>query len=128
MVKKYSVLIVDDEPGIRESLADFLEDQGWQAYRAGSAEEALRIVSGHSLDAALVDIRLPGTQGDAFIIKANQINSSLCYIVTTGSPDYLLPIGKDKLPRTSNKVLRKPIWDLFDVERALIEHIRTSKG
>src|SRR5437762_13889305 len=60
---KYSVLIVDDEEGIRKSLASVLEDEGYAAEAVGSAEAALQKLADRRFDLVLLDIWLPGMDG-----------------------------------------------------------------
>jgi two-component system, NtrC family, nitrogen regulation response regulator NtrX len=60
---KYSVLIVDDEEGIRKSLASVLEDEGYQAEAVASAEAALETLAGRRFDLVMLDIWLPGMDG-----------------------------------------------------------------
>jgi len=60
---KYSVLIVDDEEGIRKSLASVLEDEGYAAEAVGSAEAALEKLADRRFDLVMLDIWLPGMDG-----------------------------------------------------------------
>ena len=55
-----SVLIVDDEPGIRESLTDVLEDEGYRVESVGSGEACLETLPTGKFDVVLLDIWLPG--------------------------------------------------------------------
>jgi two-component system nitrogen regulation response regulator NtrX len=60
---KHSVLIVDDEPGIRESLTDVLEDEGYGVASVESAEACLESLAKNKYDVVLLDIWLPGLDG-----------------------------------------------------------------
>ena len=62
-MKPYSVLIVDDEPGIRESLTSVLEDEGYAADAVESGEACLEFLAAHKCDLVLLDIWLPGMDG-----------------------------------------------------------------
>jgi two-component system, NtrC family, nitrogen regulation response regulator NtrX len=62
-VKPTRVLIVDDEPGIRESLSGVLEDEGFVCASAASGEECLKELARNSYDAILLDVWLPGMDG-----------------------------------------------------------------
>jgi two-component system nitrogen regulation response regulator NtrX len=62
-VKPTRVLIVDDEPGIRESLSGVLEDEGFVCAAAASGEECLEELARNSYDAILLDVWLPGMDG-----------------------------------------------------------------
>lgn len=57
------ILIVDDEPGIRESLRGVLEDEGFSCAAAATGEECLAELAEHSYDAVLLDIWMPGIDG-----------------------------------------------------------------
>ena len=58
------VLVVEDDPFVREMAVAGLEDAGYEVIEAGSGEDALRLLqAGIALDALLTDIRLPGANG-----------------------------------------------------------------
>jgi len=63
MNSKSTILIVDDEPDVREVLAEYFVAQGFATLSAGSAGEARALAAGHSIDLALLDINLPGEDG-----------------------------------------------------------------
>src|SRR5579859_2621316 len=56
-----TVLVVDDEPEIRELMRDFLEAEGFGVETADSADDALTAVSG--ADCILLDVMMPGRSG-----------------------------------------------------------------
>ncbi len=58
-----SVLVVSNDPAVRDMLAGLLSEEGYRATLAGSVEEALKIASNSSLDFALVEQNLPGSSG-----------------------------------------------------------------
>ncbi len=58
-----SVLIVDDEPLIRETLAEYLQNQGFRVATAESGEVALATVRKRPFDVVICDINLPGLDG-----------------------------------------------------------------
>ena len=57
------VLIIDDEEGVRTSLALILEDEGYQARGAPNAEAALELVRDVEFDVVLCDVRMPRRDG-----------------------------------------------------------------
>ena len=57
------ILVVDDEPLIRETLAEFLTSEGFVVAACASAEEALEAAAERAYDIALCDIQLPGLDG-----------------------------------------------------------------
>jgi two-component system nitrogen regulation response regulator NtrX len=62
-VRPKRILVVDDEPGIRESLAGVLEDEGFQCSAVESGERCLEELGRHSYDVVLLDVWLPGIDG-----------------------------------------------------------------
>ncbi len=59
----HSILIVDDEPGIRQSLAGVLEDEGFVVSIAASGEECLQAFEQRLYACVLLDVWLPGIDG-----------------------------------------------------------------
>jgi two-component system nitrogen regulation response regulator NtrX len=59
----HRLLIVDDEPGIRESLTGILEDEGYQVESAASGEAGLELIRKTAFDVILLDVWLPGMDG-----------------------------------------------------------------
>ena len=60
---KTRILIVDDEPGIRQSLSGILEDEGFQVEAVENGEACLDLL-GHSIfELVILDIWLPGIDG-----------------------------------------------------------------
>ncbi len=106
------VLVVDDEPGIRESLADFLDDYEFDVFSAESAEQALKIVEGENLDIAIVDLRLPGISGDTMILQSHSLRPEMKFLIHTGSVDYRLPAELIAIGMGSENLFLKPIPDL----------------
>lgn len=63
MAPRPHILVVDDEAGIRESLASILSDEGYAASTVASGEEALQRASQGHIEVILLDIWLPGIDG-----------------------------------------------------------------
>lgn len=69
-----SVLVVDDDEAIRETLRFFLEDSGYTVHEAGSATEAMDLVQRlHEPLVALVDHLMPGATGLDFLTEVQQV-------------------------------------------------------
>ncbi len=58
-----TVLVVDDEPHIRELVCGYLRRDGFAAAEAGSGEEALATLARDAVDLVVLDVRLPGIDG-----------------------------------------------------------------
>jgi len=63
MTTRPHLLVVDDEPGIRESLSSILQDEGYHVESVASAEEALERASTGEVEVILLDVWLPGMDG-----------------------------------------------------------------
>ena len=58
----FSVLVVEDEVLLRMEAVDMVEDAGFRAYEAGSADEAIRVLEQHpDIDVLFTDIDMPGS-------------------------------------------------------------------
>jgi len=57
------VLVVDDEPGMRETLVDILEAVGYEVCAAGDGEQALDAVRERSVDVVVMDVQMPRRDG-----------------------------------------------------------------
>jgi two-component system, OmpR family, KDP operon response regulator KdpE len=61
--KQFSVLVVDDEPPLREMLRTSLRSSGFAVKEARAAEEALKVINERTIDLALLGINMPGLNG-----------------------------------------------------------------
>ncbi len=122
------ILILDDEVAVRESFADFFEDHLWDVVQAGSGEEALEILEHETVQAAIVDVRLPGMDGNEFIRTMCQRTDSIAFVICTGSPEYLVP--EDLLSKrcVSDVLMKKPISSFDEPQRLIEETLRQIRG
>lgn len=61
------ILLVDDEPGVRESVQAYLEDSGYQVRTAAGAKEAWEILQKEPLDLVISDLMMPQVDGHQFL-------------------------------------------------------------
>lgn len=107
-----SILVVDDEAIVRESIRDWLKDAGYQVSVAKSGEEALKMIQKQDFGVMILDLRLPGINGIDVLKRAKTLKPDIKSIVITAYPtmltqeeatklgaiDYLIkPIFPDKL-------------------------------
>ena len=82
------VLIVDDEPSIRLTLAEFLKREGFETLVAADAAQAAAIFDSHEdLDAAVVDVNLPGRSGIELLREFSEREPYVPIIMITGEPN-----------------------------------------
>lgn len=113
------VLIIDDETSIRTSMSEFFEDFGFEVTAVGSAEAALAAIMEQAFDVAVVDIRLPGIDGDALIIKAHDLAPNLRFIIHTGSVEYRLSNVLKAIGVRRDHIFIKPVNDLASLVTAI---------
>jgi len=107
------VLVVDDEPLIVAGLRVFLEDEGMRVGTAGSGEEAVTIARNDSgYDVCIMDMRLPGMNGDNTIRTLHEICPDLKFIIHTGSADYAIPDDLRLLGIDESTFFAKPLCDM----------------
>jgi CheY-like chemotaxis protein len=82
-----TVLIVDDEEGIRRLLGHWVESLGYTVQSAGDADEALQMMQATSIDAAICDIRMPGHDGLWLIDQLRASHPATAIVIATGRTD-----------------------------------------
>jgi two-component system nitrogen regulation response regulator NtrX len=78
------VLVVDDEAGVRGSLAGILGDEGYQVEAVGSGEAALRALEARRFDLVLLDVWLPGQDGLEVLSRIRECYAELPVVVISG--------------------------------------------
>ncbi len=81
---KPSLLVVDDEQVVRESLTRWFTEEGYHVHCAPSAADALRCLAERHFDLLLVDIRMPGMDGIELQRRLHEQDSDTAVIVMTG--------------------------------------------
>jgi len=119
-MRENSVLIVDDEPIVRESIGDWLKESGYDVATVESGEEALELLQKQDFSVMVVDIRLPGKTGitvlkeiktqrpwiKSIIITAYPSAETTTEAKKLGAVDYLIkPVAPDDLERLIQETL-----------------------
>ncbi|MGE5840648.1 MAG: response regulator, partial [Deltaproteobacteria bacterium] len=110
--KKFRILIVDDEMVVRDSLKEWLEDEGFQAETAESGAQAVEKLTKEPFHLMLLDIKMPGMDGVEVLKRSKEMRPDLPVVMMTayatvetaveamkiGAMDYLLkPFNPDTL-------------------------------
>ncbi|HTZ84978.1 MAG TPA: sigma-54 dependent transcriptional regulator [Candidatus Acidoferrales bacterium] len=109
-----NILIVDDEAGIRESLAGILGDENYSASSAESGEQCLDMLRKNSFEVILLDVWLPGMDGLETLQKIRQLNNPPEVIMISGHGTIETAVRATKLG--AYDFLEKPL----SLERTLI--------
>ena len=81
---KHKILVVDDEPKIRELLCMYLTQKGFAASSAASSDEALKRVKERPFDLVVLDIGLGGEDGLQLLSNLKAMDPKLRVIMLTG--------------------------------------------
>jgi DNA-binding NtrC family response regulator len=97
-----AILIVDDEEGIRAGLGKFFRREGYEAFTAATAEEAIALAEKSYFAAAVLDVRLGGRdRGVELLSELRSRDPDLCVAMKDGASDYILkPIENARLLET----------------------------
>lgn len=106
------ILVVDDENVVCSNVIAFLEDEGFTVFSATSGEDALRLLHSKDVDVGIIDMRLPGIDGNTFIMRAHEMKPIMKFLIHTGSTNYSLPSSLVDLGISPNQVFRKPLLDM----------------
>ena len=115
------VLLVDDERAVRLNLAAYLEDEGFAVIEAESGEAALDVLRGERYrpTVAVVDLRLGGMDGNAFIALAGRLHPRMRFIVFTGMVGYLPPPEVVAAGVVEEDIFHKPLLDMAPLAAAV---------
>ena len=143
MAKKISILIVDDEESVRDSLYNWFIDDGYSVECAENAKMALSILESKDFDIILADIKMPGMDGMEMHRRIKALNKEPIFIIMTafasvdtavqalkdGAFDYITkPFDPDDLShlirnataqivlKSENENLKNKITSLADVD------------
>ena len=115
-----SILVIDDEAGIRESLEVLLSLEGYAPKMAADGEEGLRMLEREPFDLVLLDLALPGRSGIALLpeIKERQPELPVIMITAYGTVDNVV----EAIRAGAENFVQKP-WDneklLADIRSAV---------
>lgn len=135
MPSKGSILIIDDEQEVRESLRELLELEGYHCSSASTAEEGLKKVDENICDLVLLDINLPGRNGLEVlqIIKENHPDTAVVMITAYDSTETAFRASKEGAdsyitkPWDNDKLLVE-IRNLLDKSRLKVENIQLRRA
>ena len=134
-----TILIIDDEPEIRNLMEEILSEEGYKTLSAESAQKAEHIISTHQVDLVYLDIWMPGTDGVDLLKKLTKTNNLKAPIImisghatiktaveTTrlGAFDFIeKPLSIEKLLTSAEKALNA--GDEEDLDNKIISFLKT---
>jgi DNA-binding NtrC family response regulator len=134
-----TILIIDDEPEIRNLMEEILSEEGYKTFSAESAQNAEQIIAAHQIDLVYLDIWMPGTDGVDLLKKLTKTNNLKAPIImisghatiktaveTTrlGAFDFIeKPLSIEKLLTSAEKALNA--GDEEDLDNKIISFLKT---
>ncbi|MFZ0760998.1 MAG: ATP-binding protein [Candidatus Sulfotelmatobacter sp.] len=121
-----TILLVEDEDGVRESAAEYLSDNGYTVLRARSGLEALQVAESHegTIDLLLTDVVMPQMSGPDIAEKIRQKGPQIRVVFMSGYSNDLLTTQQTLDPQLV--VLRKP-FRLASLGRCIAEALKSRK-
>jgi two-component system, NtrC family, nitrogen regulation response regulator NtrX len=92
-----TVLIVDDERGIRESLRGVLEDEGFETEAVASGEDCLKAVEAKNFGCILLDVWLPGIDGLETLKRLREQGNDAAVVMISGHGNIETAVNATKL-------------------------------
>ncbi len=114
------VLVVDDDPRVREVLEDVVKTQGYKVVAVGSGEEALKEVDRRHFDLIFFDLILPGKSGVETLAEIKAKDKKAVVVIVTGYGDD--PIAMEAMTLGPLLLIRKPVKveDIVEVLNVVI--------
>ncbi len=102
------VLVVDDEPHLRNILRDILTAAGYNVVTAADGESALQKVSKKAPDVVLLDLVLPGIDGREVCRQLRNLDEKIKIIYFTGKAESFNRPGVRELLKEADGIVTKP--------------------
>lgn len=126
MIMGQTVLVVDDEPMLREAVASYLEKQGCKVFAADTGKDALAIFEREAITFVILDLMLPDISGEEIcmlirkksrvpiiMLTAKTQEEAVLYGLAIGADDYVTkPFSLKELYARMNVILRRACDDM----------------
>jgi len=115
------VLVVDDDPRVRQVLEDVIAAQGYRVVAVGTGEEALEEVDRRHFDLIFVDLVLPGKSGVETMAEVKAKDKKAVVVIVTGYGDD--PVAMEAMALGPLLLIRKPfkVEDIVEVLNVVIK-------
>ncbi|RMH06018.1 MAG: response regulator [Nitrospirae bacterium] len=128
------VLIVDDDEGVRDALAQFLHSLDYQVMTAEDGEDALNKYQKGEVDIILADLMMPKLDGIELLKRVRQVDEDVIFLMITGHPS--IGTAVESIHLGADDYITKP-FHLEDVKirldkalekRSLKGRLKTAQG
>src|SRR5215467_8732307 len=120
-----SILVVDDESAVQDTLGVLLETEGYRVATVGSGEEALARIEEQEFDVIVADVVMPGLSGLEVLERSRELRPHAAVILMTGHATVEMAI--EALRKGACDYLQKP-FVLHDLARCVQRLLRRPAG
>ncbi len=117
---RHRILLVEDEPILRVTLANDLAEEGYEVTRASDGGEALRLIQAQRFDAALLDLKLPKVDGLTLLHSYKAAHADGIAVMMTGYGTIQSAVAAMKAGATDYLLKPFPQEDLLTLLRGLL--------
>ena len=100
-----SVLIVDDEPSVRQTLSEWMRKKNFHVFEAEGGQQAMEMIRRDDPDIVISDVVMPGMDGIQLLKEARAVNADIPFLMISGYPSYATAVdimkygASDYLPK-----------------------------
>jgi DNA-binding NtrC family response regulator len=120
--KRFKILVIDDDEGIRTTFAAVLKDEGYDVDTAENGKEAIEKSNANLYKVALIDFRLPDMNGTELLTALRETTPKTAKIMITGYPTlqnaiecvkkhadayFVKPVDYENLLKTIKNLIKK---------------------
>lgn len=120
-----TILIIDDEAALRDTLSDYLEDRGYRVLAASDGKAGLELFAGEDPDLVLTDLIMPGTGGLDVLRWVGELSPETPTVVVSGTGD--IRDSVEALRLGAWDYLSKPIGDMAVVSHAVSKNLERAR-
>ena len=117
----HRILIVDDDPGVREVLENYLaRTLGYEVCSAENGQEGIDRAMEAKFDLAIIDVRMPGLSGPETYTRLKNIYPELESIFFTADKEFENTVDFLRFALPTERVMTKPLEDYSKLTRLII--------
>ncbi len=122
---KYTILTIDDEPYIRQSIKSYLEDYGFIVFEAENGKKGMEVFNAQSPDLVLLDLRMPKMDGLQVLEVLKARDPDIPLVVASGTGNITSVV--EALRLGANDYIFKPIEDMTVLYHSIQKCLKESR-